>query len=217
MLDKIMESMGGGIAELIAGKAGISVDQAKEMLPMAQESLTEGVMSQVTGGNVSGLMGMFQGAVGGGEGLASNSIFGGIKAMFMQKVMTSMGLPESVAGLAAGAGMSSMIGGLAGKMQEDGDTDGIDASSIMNVLGVGGDAGGMLGKAAGMLGGAGGAAAMLGGLTGGGDGLMDKAKDALGGLTGDAAEGGEGAADAAGDVMDKAKDALGGLGKLFGK
>ena len=204
MLDKIMESMGGGIAEQIAGKAGVSADQAKAMLPLAQESLQEGLMEQVTGGNVSGLLGMFQGATGGGGGLMSNGIFGGIKAMFMKKIMTNMGLPESVAGLAAGTGMASMVSGLAGKIQQDGDTDEIDAGSLMNVLGVGGDAGGMLGKAAGMLGGLTGGAASAGG------GLMDKATDLLGGAADGAGDAGEGA-------MDKAKDLLGGIGGMFGK
>lgn len=201
MLDKIMDSIGGGVAEQIAGKAGISMDQAKGMLPFAQESLQEGLMEQVTGGNVSGLLGMFQGATGGGGGLMSNGIFGGIKAMFMKKIMTNMGLPESVAGLAAGTGMSSMIGSLAGKMQEHGDTNDIDAGSLMGVLGVGGDAGGMLGKAAGMLGG------LTGGAADAGGGIMDAASDLLGGATGGAADAGESA-------VDKAKDMLGGI---FGK
>ncbi|MFK8007697.1 MAG: hypothetical protein AB8H03_15065 [Saprospiraceae bacterium] len=202
MLDKIMEQLGGGVAEQIAGKAGVSLDQAKGMLPFAQESLQEGLMSQVTGGNVSGLLGMFQGASGGGGGLMDNPIFASIKGMFMKKVMTNMGLPESVAGLAAGTGMSSLIGGLAGKMVSHGDTDDIDAGSLMSVLGVGGDAGGMLGKAAGML----------GGLTGGGgnDSPMDAAKDLLGGLMG----GGDDKKDDNDSPLDQAKDLLGGI---FGK
>jgi len=58
MLDKIMDSIGGGVAEQIAGKAGIPLDQATKMLPLAKESLTEGLMSEVSGGNVSGLLGL---------------------------------------------------------------------------------------------------------------------------------------------------------------
>jgi len=79
-----------------------------------------------------------------------------------------MGLPESVAGLAAGSGLSSIVGGIAGKLSDDGDNDGIDMSNIMNVLGGGGAAG------------------LLGGLMGGGPGggLMDNLKDAAGGLLG---------------------------------
>lgn len=200
MLDKIMEQLGGGVAEQIAGKAGVSLDQAKGMLPFAQESLQEGLLSQVTGGNINGILGMFQGASGGDGGLMDNPIFSSIKGMFMKKVMTNMGLPESVAGLAAGTGMSSLISGLAGKMVAHGDTDDIDAGSLMGVLGVGGDAGGLLGKAAGML----------GGLTGGDDSPMDAAKDLLGGLMG----GGDDDKKDDNDPLDQAKDLLGGI---FGK
>lgn len=198
MLDKIMEQLGGGVAEQIAGKAGVSLDQAKGMLPFAQESLQEGLMSQITGGNVSGLLSMFQGATSGGSGLMDNPIFTSIKAMFMKKLMTNMGLPESMAGLAAGTGMSSLISGLAGKMVSAGDTNDIDAASLVSVLGAGGDAGGMLGKAAGML----------GGLTGGGN---DAAMDLLGGLMGGDSDNKK---DSKNSPIDAAKDLLGGL---FGK
>lgn len=201
MLDKIMDLVGGDALNEITSKAGISMDQAKEMLPLAGESLQEGLMSEVTGGNTDGIMGMFQSALGGGGGgLMSNGIFGSIKAMFMKKIMTKMGLPESVAGLAAGSGLSSMIGGLAGKMSDDGDNDGIDMSNIMNVLGMGG-----------------GAAGLLGGLMGGGDsaggGLMDSLKDAAGGLLGGNDSEGDSKKDGGG-LLGGLKDAAGGL---FGK
>ncbi|MEM6966000.1 MAG: hypothetical protein AAF573_14630 [Bacteroidota bacterium] len=175
-----MESIGGNVASDMASKAGISLDQAKGMLPFAKESLNEGVMSEVKSGNVGGILDMFKSATSGGGNLMQNSIFGSIKSMFMKKIMTNMGIPESVAGLAAGTGMSSIIGSLAGKMQDHGDTNEIDAGSLMGVLGMGGGASGMLGKAAGML----------GGLTGGGDDKksddspMDQAKDLLGGIGG---------------------------------
>ncbi len=164
-----MEMVGGDALNEMTSKAGISMDQAKEMLPLAQDSLQEGIMSQLTGGgDKEGLLGMFTSALGGGGGLMSNGIFGSIKGMFMKKIMTNMGLPESVAGLAAGSGLSSIVGGIAGKLSDDGDNDGIDMSNIMNVLGGGG-----------------GAAGLLGGLMGGsGGGLMDNLKDAAGGLLG---------------------------------
>ena len=69
----------------ITEKAGISTDQAKQMLPFAQESLQEGLMSQVTGGNLDGVLGMFKSF--GGGGLESNSLFGSIKGMFMKKTV----------------------------------------------------------------------------------------------------------------------------------
>jgi hypothetical protein len=60
MLDKIMEMVGGDAISAITEKAGISTDQAKQMLPFAQESLQEGLMSQVTGGNMDGVLDMFK-------------------------------------------------------------------------------------------------------------------------------------------------------------
>ncbi|MFT5167857.1 MAG: hypothetical protein ACI8P3_003095 [Saprospiraceae bacterium] len=173
MLDKIMEMVGGDAISALTEKAGISMDQAKEVLPLAGESLQEGLMSQVTGGNIDGVLGMFKSFTGGG--LESNGIFESIKNMFMKKVMTSMGLPESVAGLVAGTGMSSIIGSLAGKMTEHGDTDEIDAGSLMGVLG--GDGGGMLGNITDMLGG------------NSGGGVVDSLKDAAMGKLGDIAGG----------------------------
>ena len=215
MLDKIMELVGGDALNEMVGKAGISMDQAKEMLPLAQESLEEGLMPEVTGGNTEGLLGLFNSA--GGEGLMSNGIFGTIKSLFMGKIMSKLGLPESIAGMVAGSGLSSILGGLAGKMKEDGDNDGIDASNILSVLGGGG--------AAGILG------SVLGGVTGGAEGALGGIKDAAASILGGAKEGGEGALDGIKDVaanllggkeegkedgglLDNLKDAAGGL---FGK
>ena len=171
MLDKIMEMVSGDALNAMTEKAGVSMNQAKQILPLAGDSLQEGLMSQVTRGNVDGVLGMFKSFTGGG--LESNDIFGSIKNLFMKKVMTSMGLPEPVAGLIAGTGMTSIIGNLAGKIQADGDTNDIDAASLMNVLG-GGE--GMLGSIAGMVGGN-----KEGGMV---DNLKDAAADKLGKFTG---------------------------------
>lgn len=178
MLDKIMDMVGGDAIEAITSKAGVNADQAKQMIPLAGESLQEGLMSQVTGGNLDGVLGMFKSF--GGGGLENNSLFGSIKGMFMKKVMTSMGLPESIAGLAAGSGMSSIIGNLAGKIQGHGDTDEIDAGSLMGVLG-GGDSGGLLGNVMGMLGGSSDDKKEEGGIV---DNIADAAKDKLKDITG---------------------------------
>jgi len=208
MFDKIMEAVGGDALSQITSQAGVTPEQAKEMMPLAQESLQEGITSNM--GNTEGLLGMFNSA--GGSGLMSNGIFGSIKGLFMQKIMTKMGLPSSVAGLAAGAGMGSMIGGISNMLKSDGDNDGIDASNIMNVLG-GGGAAGMLGSlmggategAGGALGGLKDAAAgLMGGATEGAGGALDGLKDAAAGAMGGATEG-------AGGLMDNLKDAAGGL------
>lgn len=169
MLDKIMDMVGGDAIKAMTEKAGVSADQAKSMLPLAGESLQEGLLSKVTGGGLDDVLGMFKSFSGGG--VENNSLFGSIKGMFMQKVMTKMGLPESVAGLVSGAGMTSIIGSLTSKIKGHGDTDDIDAASLMGVLGGGG---GILGSITGMLGGdkkegddKGGLGGMLGDIAGG--------------------------------------------------
>lgn len=159
-----MDSIGGDVISSITEKAGISNDQAKQVLPIAQDSLQSGLMEQVTGGGISNILGMFQSK---GDGLMSNPLFASIKNNIMKGVMTKMGLPESVAGLVAGSGLSSIVGSIAGKAQAAGDTDDIDESSIMSALGMGGGGGGGLGD-------------MLGGMAK--DKLGDIAKDKLGGL-----------------------------------
>lgn len=198
MLDKIMEMVGGDALKAITGEAGISMDQAKEMLPLAKDSLTEGISSQLSGGGgIDDLLGMFN-SVGGG-GLANNGIFGSIKGMFVQKIMTGMGLPASVAGLAAGSGLTSIIGSLTGMLQKDGDNDDIDASNIMNVLGGGGALAGILGA---VTGGAGGAAGMVG--------------DLAGKILGGASDGAGGVGDLAGKILGGAGDSAGGAADMVG-
>lgn len=205
-----MEAVGGDALSQITSQAGVTPEQAQEMLPLAQESLQEGLTSEISSGNTEGLLGMFNSA--GGGGLASNGIFGTVKGLFMQKIMGKMGLPESVAGLAAGAGMGSMIGGISNMLKSDGANDDIDSSNIMNVLGGGGAAGmlgGLMGNAGGALGGLKDAAAgLVGGATDGAGGALGGLKDAASGLLGGAAEGG---GDVADKLKDAAKDKLGGL------
>ena len=211
MLGKIMEMVGGDALNEMVGKAGISLDQAKAMLPLATDSLEEGISNEVKGGNLDGLLGMLNSA--GGSGLMNNGIFSSIKGLFMKKIMTKMGLPESIAGLAAGSGLSSLVGGLAGKLREDGDNDDINADNLMNVLGGGGGLlGGLLGKAGGLLGGAKGlAGGILGGAADGAGGLMDKVKDVAGDLLG--GDDKKDDDDKGGGLLGGLKDAAGGLFK----
>jgi len=162
MLDKLMESFGGDVVNQLTQNAGISMDQAKSVLPIAQESLQSGLMEQVTGGNIGGILGMFNS---GGDALQSNPIFSGIKGMFMQNVMTKMGLPESVAGMVAGTGMTSVVGNLTNALKGDGGE--VTQDGMMEKLGLGGSDG-LMDMAKNMA--------------------QDKLGDALGGL-GDAAGG----------------------------
>ena len=171
MLEQLMSAVGGNVISELTEKAGINAEQAQSILPVAQESLQSGLMEQVTGGNISGILGMFNG---GASGLAGNSIFAGIKAKMAAGVMTKLGVPESVAGMVAGTGMTSMISGLTDQLKGDGGE--VTQDGLMSKLGLGGGLGDMAKNALGDK---------LGGL---GDIAKGATGDAAGGL-GDVAKG----------------------------
>ena len=159
MLDQLMNSIGGEVANSIAEKAGISTDQAKQALPIAQESLQSTIMDKVSGGGLDDVLGMFNSA---GGGLENNGLFGSIKQKMMQGVMQKMGLPAPVAGLVAGSGLGSIIGKIAGKA---GGAGNVTQDGLMGLIGGGDGIKGMLGNMA-------------------KDKLGDIAKDKLGGIFG---------------------------------
>ncbi|MFK7932834.1 MAG: hypothetical protein AB8G22_04950 [Saprospiraceae bacterium] len=136
MLDQLFDSIGGEVVGKLTEKTGLNLDQAKAMLPLAQESVSEGVMKQVTDGNIGGLVSMLGAAQGGGGGgLMDNPIFSSIKGALMGKVMEKMGLPSQLAGMASGVGLESIMGLIGNKVSDD---DGnIDEGNIVSQLGLG--------------------------------------------------------------------------------
>lgn len=186
MLDAIMGAVKGQVVSAIAEKTGLASDQAEQALPLAQESITEGIMGAVSGGNVDGILGMLTSAVGGGgeAGLSQNSIYQGIAGNFIGNITSKLGVSDGIAGTLSSVALPMIINKIGGATQAAGDSDGIDASSMMSALGM--ESGGILGSIAGLAGGAqGGAADMLGKAAGmlgkgtdaakeGGDGLIGK-------------------------------------------
>lgn len=187
MLDQLMNSIGGDVISSLTEKAGITAEQAEQIMPVAQETLQEGLMKEATSGNLEGILGMFNS----GSGLEGNGLFGSLKGMFLQNIMTKIGLPEPVAAIVAGTGLSGIIGGMAGKL---GGAGNITQDGLMSGLGMG-DAAGLMDAAKGLLGGDAG-------------GIVDAAKGLMG----------NGGKDAAGGALDAAKGKLGDIaGGLFGK
>jgi len=137
MLDKLFETFGGDVINNLTEKAGITTDQAKEVLPIAQESIQSGLMEQVTSGNISGILGMFNS----GSGMSDNPIFGSIKSMFLSGIMSKLGLPSGVANMVAGAGLEDIMGNLTGALK--GDDGEVSEDGIMDKLGLGGGLGDM--------------------------------------------------------------------------
>lgn len=209
MLDSLLDGMKGQVAGALAEKAGIDLGQAEQAVPLAGESIKEGIMGAVSGGNSGDLMSMFSGLTGGGDagggiggaisgltggggagGMMKNMVFAGIAQNFIGKLTGQLGIPSGIANTVSTMALPMILNKVKGAASTEGGE--LDAAGLMKMVG-GGDAAGLLGG----LTGGGGAAGLLGGLTGGGDGggvadaLKDKATDAI-------------------------KDKLGGLGGLLG-
>jgi len=214
MLDSLLDGMKGQVAGALAEKAGIDLGQAEQAVPLAGESIKEGIMGAVTGGDTDGVMSMLSGLTGGGDGgamgalaglaggggaggMMKNMVFAGIAKNFVGKLTGQLGIPAGIANTVSTMALPMIMGKISGAANNASEGEGINAAGLMKVLGGGGGAMGALGS-------------LLGG---GGDNPLDAAKGALGDLMG-------GGGDAASDVADKAKDALkdklGGLGGLLG-
>ena len=157
MLDSILNAVKGQVVSTIAEKTGLGAGQAEQAIPLAGESITEGLTSAISGGNVDGILGMLKSATGGGGGggLLQNMVYKGIAGNFISKATSKLGLDEGVASTVSSLALPMIMNKIGGAAQAHGDTDDIDAGSVMGALGL--DAGSLLGNVGGALGG------MLGG------------------------------------------------------
>lgn len=180
MLDSIMDAVKGQVISAVAEKTGLGAAQAEQALPIAKDSITDGIMGAVTGGNVDGILGMLTSAVGGsdsstaGGGLLQNMVYKGIAGNFISQVTSKLGLNEGMASTLSSVALPMILNKIGGATKAAGDTDGIDAGSMMSALGLdagsllgNGAAGNILGQAANLLGNKdkdGGGGGLLGGL-----------------------------------------------------
>lgn len=166
MLDSILGAVKGQVSSAIAEKTGLDLGQAEQAIPLAGESITEGITGALSGGNVDGILGMLKSATGGGDGggLVQNMLYKGIAGNFINKATSALGINEGVASTISSLALPMIMNKIGSATQAHGDTDDIDQSSLMGALGLdagsllsglagGGAAGDLLGKAAGMLGG----------------------------------------------------------------
>ena len=155
MLDSIMDGLKGQLTSTIAEKTGLDLGQAEQAVPVAKDSISEGITSAISGGNVSGILGMLQGAAGGdAAGLVQNTVYKGIAGNFINGLVSKLGIPESMASTVSSVALPFIMSKIGNQAKAEGDTDDIDQSSVMSALGL--DAGGLLGKAGDLLGGGGG-------------------------------------------------------------
>lgn len=194
MLDSLLDGMKGQVASALAEKTGLDLSQAEKSVPLAGDSIKEGIMGAVSKGNTSDVMSMFSsltggGGVGGGgsamgalAGLAGggnsgggvgsmmkNMVFAGIAQNFVGKLTSKLGIPAGIANSVSSMALPMILGKIGGAAKGATPGEGIDAAGLMKVLGGGG---GALGALGGLMGG------------GGSDDVADKAKDALKGKLG---------------------------------
>ena len=155
-----MAGLKGQATSALTSQTGLDAGQAQAALPLAQDSIKEGLMGAVTSGNFGGITDLLKTAGGGGgvAGLAQNAVYGSIATKFLGKLTSSLGLGEGVAQKVSAVALPMILGKLGSQATKDGGS-GLDLGAIASMVGGGaaGGAGDLLGKASGMLGG------MLGG------------------------------------------------------
>lgn len=134
MLDLLLDGMKGQVIDKLKESTGLDAGQAEQAVPLAKESITEGLTSAVTGGNISGLMNMFSG---GGDGLTSNPVYKMIADNFIGKLTSSIGIPASMAGTVSSMALPMLLNKIKGEASSN---DGsVDQAGIMNMLGMNSD------------------------------------------------------------------------------
>ena len=176
MLDSLINAAKGQLVSHLTQQTGLQPEQAEQSVPLAKDSITEGLTSAVSGGNIGGILDMVRGASGsagagaaGAGSLMQNTVYQGIAGNFINKLTSKLGIPASMAQTVSSYALPFLLSKLAGQTRAAGDTDDIDQGSLLSTLGL--DAGGLLGKAGDLLGGNsdndGGSGGGLGGALGG--------------------------------------------------
>ena len=192
MLDILLDGLKGQVAGAIAEKAGIEVGQAEKAIPLAGDSIKEGIMGAVSNGNAGDILSMFsslagdkQGGIGGAAsllsgltgggsgagGMMNNMVLKSIASNYIGKLTGQLGLPSGIVDTISGMALPMIMEKIKGASSND--KGEIDHAGLLGNLGL--DAGSLL--------------------SGGSDALKDQAVDML---------------------KDKLGNLGGGLGKLFG-
>ncbi|MEM9886123.1 MAG: hypothetical protein AAF849_09540 [Bacteroidota bacterium] len=138
MLDQLFNSIGGSVIGSLTEKTGLNLDQAKSVLPIAQDTMKTGLMDEAKAGNIGGILSMFNSK---GDSLQSNDLFGKLKGMLMQNILSKLGLPESMSAIVAGTGMTSIVENASQFLSGD---EEVKKSDLMSKFDMGSIAGDML-------------------------------------------------------------------------
>ena len=93
MLDNILDGFKGQVVDTLKENTGLAASQAEQAMPLAKDSITSGLMGAVSGGNISGVLGMFSG----GGDMMQNAVYSGIATNFISQLTAKLGIPDSMA------------------------------------------------------------------------------------------------------------------------
>ena len=144
MLDQLIGGLKTQLLDGIQTKTGLGAEKAEATIPLAKESISEGLMGAVSKGNISEVVGMFSG----GGNIIENTLYQSIGGNFVSKMVSQLGLPEGIAQKVSSFALP-MIMKVIGKKASN-DKGEIDQSGLLNVFGGGGE-GGIKGMAGDLL------------------------------------------------------------------
>ena len=170
MLDNLMEMVKGQVVSNLTEKTGLNASQAEQSLPLAKDSILEGVTGALTKGNSGGVLDMIKGFAssgsgggGGISGMIQNAVYKNIASNFIGKLTTKLGIGQGVADQVSNLALPMIMSKFSSEVTDD--SGDVNETDLMSKLGVGN---------------------MLG------DALKGKAGDLLGGKAGDMLKGGLG-------------------------
>lgn len=153
MLDTILSSAKGELLNQLGSQFNLNPDQANKTVDTAKKTVADGLMKEVTSGNVSGLLDIFNAKA---PGATNNPIVGGIVQQLVTNLVQKVGLNQQMASTVSNFVVPFILGKVAGSKQ-----GGFSASDLTGMLGGGG---GVADKIGSVLGGKEGLGGKLGGL-----------------------------------------------------
>ena len=143
MLDSIISSAKGELLSQLGGNFNLTPDQAGKTVDTAKKTVSEGLVKEVSSGNVDGLLNLFNGK----SPVNGNPIISGIAQQLIPNLVQKVGLNQQVAGTVSNFVVPFIVSKLAGSKP----AGSFNASDITSMFG-----GGIAGKLTSAVGGIGG-------------------------------------------------------------
>lgn len=128
MLDTILNSAKDELLGQLGSKFNLNSDQAAKTADAAKKSITDGLMKEVSSGNIDGLVNLFSGKA----STAGNPIVDGIAKQLVTNLIQKVGLNQQIAGTVSAFVIPFLISKITGSKKE-----GFGADDITSMLGGG--------------------------------------------------------------------------------